>query len=334
LTRFTEPERAANIPEFVNVEADAIQKITEAFLDDHNYFRAASEFLKAGESARAAPLLRKSLEINPNNAESRLTLANILSRDGKTEAARTHLLKILELQPDHAEAHYGLADILSRDGKTEEAKTHLLKILELQPDNAEAHYGLAVLLHEEARLQDAADHCRRAIDAQPNHYDAHTRLGLILLDSGKLDEAVEPLLAALRLKPEDAFPNHICGHAFHRQYKLQEAADYYRRAIECDPEYVPALLALASIHIIHDQPDLYNVDKALDLAKSACEATGNEDPAALEILAGVYVASGQLDEAVITARKALEVARAGGDQHLVNRLQENLLLYEVARQSR
>ena len=294
LSRLTEPERAANIPEFVNADTHAIEKISEAFLDDHNYFRAALEYVKAGDTAGAAELFRRSLELNPNNTESRISLANILAGDGKIE----------------------------------EARTHLFKILELQPDDVEAHYGLAVLFHKQLRLQEAAHHCRRALRADPNHYDARTSLGLILLDSGKLEESVEPLVEALRLRPKNAFASYICGHALHRQSKLEEAAGYYRRAVQCDPEYVPALLGLATILILDNQPELYDVDEALAFAKRACDATAHEDPAAMEILAGVYVAAGRLGDAMITARNAFEIARATGDRDLADRTRRMLDIYE------
>ncbi len=300
LSRFTAADRAANIPEFVNVEVDAIEKISDAFVDDHSYYRAATEYFIHGDGTGAAPLLRRSLEINPNNTDSLVSLAGILAEDGKTQEAKAYLFRVLELQPDHADAHH----------------------------------GLAVLLHKEVRLEEAADRCRRALDADPSHYDAHTSLGLILLDSRKLEQSVEPLLAALRLKPEDPFANYICGHAYHRQFKLEEAADYYRRAVRCDPEYVPALLGLASIHIVDEQPDPYDVDEAVALAEKACDVTAREDPAALEILAGAYVAAGRLGDAVSTARQALEVARRAGDQDLIERVRKNLELYERVRQGR
>ncbi|NQT13674.1 MAG: tetratricopeptide repeat protein [Planctomycetes bacterium] len=334
LSRFSGPNRAANIPEFVNVETSAIQKISEAFVDDHSFYRAAMEQLRQDDAEGAASLLRKSLELNPSNAESRIRLADILARNGKSEDAKPHLLKILELQPSHVLAHYGLADILSREGKPGEAKAHLSRILELRPDHANAHCGLALLLYKEARLQEAADHCRQALHAEPNHHDALTSLGLILLDSGKPEESVEPLVKVLRLDPKNALANYLCGRAFHHQNKLQEAAGYYRRAIQCDPDQVPAMLGLASIRIIDAQPETYNIDEAIALAKRACDVTRDQDPAAMEILAGVYAAAGRLDDAVITAGNALRVALAVGDQDLAERLRENLELYERGREGR
>ena len=294
LSRFTEPERAANIPEFVNAEPGTIQHITAGFLDDHNYFRAALEYVKDGDTAGAAGLFRKSLELNPNNTKSRISLANILASDGKIEEAKAHLFKILDLQPDHVEALY----------------------------------GLAVLFQKQLKLQEAAHYCRQVLRVDPKHYDAHTTLGVVLLDSGKLEESVEPLVEALRLRPKNAFASYICGHALHRQGKLEEAAGYYRRAVQCDPEYVPGLLALASIHITDGQPKLYDVDQALAFAKRACDATGHKDPAALEILAGVYVAAGRLRDAMITTRNALEITLATGDRDSADRIRKTLDIYE------
>ena len=300
LSRFTQPERAANIPEFVNLEPDAIQKISAAFVDDHNYYRAAFEFIRQGDPAGAVPLLQKSLEINPKNAGSRLELATILAADGKVEEAKAHLAKILELPPDELEIE----------------------------DLAGAHHRLASILHREQRLEEAADHCRQAIRSDPSLYQAHASLGLILLDTGKPGESVEHLALALRLGPKDALANYAWGHFLHRQGKVDEAAAYYRRAVEHNPKFAQALLGLASIYLMVDRPELVNLDEALALAQRACDATGHRDPIALKTLAGAYAVAGRFGDAVNTARNALKIARAAGDQDLANGTQKMLDVYE------
>ncbi|HUT94238.1 MAG TPA: tetratricopeptide repeat protein [Thermoguttaceae bacterium] len=294
LSRFTEPERAANIPEFVNLEPGAIQTISAAFIDDHSYYRAAFEFIKEGESAGAVPLLRKSLEINPKNAKSRLALAAVLADDGKTEEAKAHFTKILDVQPDHARAHSGLADVLRVEG----------------------------------RLQQAVDHYRRALHREPNLYEAHVNLGLILLETGELDEAVEHLAEAARLEPEDPLASFYYGHALYRQGKLEEAVRYYQRTMERNPDFVPALLDLASIRIMVDRPELYDVNEAIALAEKACDLTRHRDPIALKTLAGAYALVRRFDDAVSTARNALEIALAAGDRELANGTRKMLDVYE------
>jgi len=297
LSRLTVSDRAANIPEFVNVEPRAIQRIAEAFLDDHNYYRAAHAFIKEGDTAGAIRQFYKSLEINPKNEESRFELATVLADAGKIE----------------------------------EAKTHIMKVLELQPDDAEALHHLAVVLWKARRPQEAVDYFRRALDADPNLYEVHLNLGRVLLESGKLDESAQHLAEAVRLEPTNPFTNYYWGNVLHRQGKPEEALPHYRHALELHPEFIPALLALASIHIIDDRPGLYDVDNAFTCAKKACELTRHEDPDALRILSVVHGAAGRFDDAVTTARQAQRIAQANGDIESALRIHEMLKLYESLR---
>ncbi len=293
LSRFTVPERAANIPEFVNAGPDAIRKITEAFLDDYNYYRAAMEYVKQDDAAGAVPLLQRAIEINPANSESRLQLAAILAGQGHNAEAKSQLLRVLGLHPEHAEAH----------GR------------------------LAVLLHKERKFDEAVEHCRQAIGQDPDCLEAHSTLGMILLERGKFDESASQLAEAARLSPDIPTTNYYCGHAFYRQGKPEQAVPYYQQALKADPAFVPALLELSSVRIMAD-PKLANIDEALALAAKACEVTRRRDPLALKTLAGVYAVLGRFGDAALTAREALQVARKTGDQYLAASIEKMLTVYE------
>ena len=298
LSRFTVPKRAANIPEFVNVKPDAIGRLSADFLDGEHYYRAALTFIDQEDLSGAEPMLRKSLEIDPANVAVRIEMVDIL-------------------------LHFGRAG---------EAKRHLAKIIELQPDHLEAQFRLASVLNGEERLAEAAVHYRRALQIEPDFYEARVGLGLILLKTGELDESVEHLSEAVRLEPKSAFANYYCGSVLHRLDKLEEASGYYHRAIEHNPELLPALLGLASIHIMTDRPELFDVEKALTVAKKACEVTDYQHPEALKILAGVYAVAGEYADAVNTANKAVEIARAGGAPDLAERIQTMLKVYQQLRE--
>jgi tetratricopeptide (TPR) repeat protein len=296
LSRFTVPERAANIPEFVNAAPDAIRKITEAFLDDYNYYRAAMQYVSQDDTDGAVPLLRKAIEINPASREPRLQLAAILASQGKNAEAKNHLLRVLDLHADHAEAH----------GR------------------------LAALLHKERKLDEAAEHCRQALRSKSDCLEAHSTLGMILLEKGQFDESAAQLAEAARLAPDVPATNYYCGHAFLRQGKPERAVPYYQRTLQLDPKYVPALLDLASVRMRTDSK-LGNVDEALVLATKACEVTRRRDPLALQVLAGVHAVRGRFGDAALTAREALGVARATGDQYLAGNLEKMLKVYEALR---
>lgn len=74
LSHFTAPDRAANIPEFVNIDSNAIKKINENFLDDYSFVRAGNAFFKKGDSDNAIAKYLQALKHNPNNFEAHLKL--------------------------------------------------------------------------------------------------------------------------------------------------------------------------------------------------------------------------------------------------------------------
>ncbi len=60
LDHLTAADRAANIPEFIPWEAEAIEHIREQFLDDVSFRRAGDEFYKGGDWAQKARDVSKS----------------------------------------------------------------------------------------------------------------------------------------------------------------------------------------------------------------------------------------------------------------------------------
>jgi len=295
LSRFSAPDRAANIPEFVSVKPGAIRKIAHAFLDDNSYLRAAFALLHYGrDPASTASLLRRSLEMNPKNTK----------------------------------AHLEMATLLTDQGKFEEAKDHLASILKLAPNDIEARHSLAVVLAKEGKLDEAVDQCRRALEASPNSPAAHLNLGHILLETGKLEQSVEHLAEALRLRPTEPIANYYWGQMLHRRGRRKEAATYYRRAIEFDSECVPPMLGLVALCITDGRATSAETKEALALARKACDLTGRKALEPLRVLAGMYAVAGEPGEAASTARTALDVARAAGDQNSGRQIRRMLDFYE------
>ena len=69
-------------------------------------------------------------------------------------------------------------------------------------------------------------------------------------------------------------------------------------------------------------------EEALALAKKACDLTGRKELQPLRILAGMYAKAGQFGEAASTARTALDVASAAGDQYSAGKVRQVLEHYE------
>ena len=87
LSRFTSPDRAANIPEFVNLKPDAIKHIAVNFLDDYNFARIAREEILTGDLDRAEKACRKALALKPDSPEALCNLGVVMARRGQLDEA-------------------------------------------------------------------------------------------------------------------------------------------------------------------------------------------------------------------------------------------------------
>jgi tetratricopeptide (TPR) repeat protein len=130
-------------------------------------------------------------------------------------------------------------------GEIERAIYSYRRSLELLP-SAEAHTFLGWALSFQGRLEEAVLECRKAIELDPTLGNAYNDMGAYLIELGRPDEAVSWLekgLMAIRLD-SPCYPYFNLGRAHEALGNRRRARDCYRRALEADPSYVPALLAL------------------------------------------------------------------------------------------
>ncbi len=297
LENFTEKNRAANIPEFANLQPGAVRRIHVQFLDDTNYVRAGDEYRKQGDFAGAVPLYRKALEINPNNG-------------------RVH-------------ANWGLC--LLQQGKLEEAKARFERAIELQPDLAVAHCNLGIVFRGQNKVPEAAEAYREALRLDPDFAMAHLYLGTLLVDLGQLQQAESHLAEAVRLDPSDPFAQFNLAMALRRGQKPGQAAARLNDALEQEPGFVPALVSLALIRATSNDDTIRNGREAIELATKACELTRHQHPEALHALAAAYAEVGRFPDAVSTAEAAVRAARAAGDENLARAVGQPIELYRQRR---
>jgi tetratricopeptide (TPR) repeat protein len=189
LAHLSHPDRAANIPEFVNLRPGAITTIKEAFVNDESYMRTALENVKTGDYEAAAELYRKALAINPDNAEARAFLGGLLSDQGHFKEAYEHLGRVLELNPEDGVAHYNLGNAFAGERRYDDAMASWQKAIALAPDNLKAYTNLSAVLLALGRGAEAEAILRSAVAANPETADAHCNLGQFLFNLGRKEES-------------------------------------------------------------------------------------------------------------------------------------------------
>jgi tetratricopeptide (TPR) repeat protein len=264
LSHLTAPDRAANIPEFVNVEPAAIKKIREEFLNDYSFVRAGNEFFRAGDTDNAIQEYENALELNPANAEAHLKLGFLLyNAKRKQQEGMAHLNEAMRLDPSDPRTHHDLGMALLHQRRFDQAISHLSEALRRMPNGldkqynaANMHHNLGLALFYHGRPQEAIAHISEALRRDPNKAEAHYRLALVLAKQGNLDGSLS----------------------------------YYTKAVQLRPE-------------IDTSPMLH-------------------------YLQGMnYAEARQFRQAILSAEKALNLARAGGDERLAAEIEKCLKLY-------
>jgi tetratricopeptide (TPR) repeat protein len=210
LEQFTATNRAANIPEFVNLPAGGIARIRERFLDDYSFERAGNEFYRSGEPDRAIEKYRQALELNPRNITAHQRLGFLLYHVKRQfQEGLDHTREALRLAPTNAFAHSDLGMAWLLQGRPAEAVPELQTALASMPLNFDGQYQPRVLhLHlgkaflQQSRFPEAAPHFQESARLDPSNPEPPYLLALSLACQGKLEQALDSYSRAVDLKPE------------------------------------------------------------------------------------------------------------------------------------
>jgi tetratricopeptide (TPR) repeat protein len=205
LKNFIIPERAANIPEFVNIEPDAARTIHERFVDDYNFLRRGRRLEEFGRVEDARDQYLASLELNPESTEARLALGLSYAVRGDLDEAEREFKAVLEQNPRHGRALYALGGLYADRGDHSAAVAEYEKSLGAGPHEpyfeANVHLNLGRCLAELEQYDRAIREIGRVLALDPESLDAHIHLGNIHLRLGDIDSAIAEFEAALEIDP-------------------------------------------------------------------------------------------------------------------------------------
>ena len=237
---------------------------------------------------------RDTLAKNPGSFMPQNNLGGLLFASGRYEEAAEHLQIAARLQPRIWQVQLALANTLAKLGDLDGAAARYRVALALRPRLSEAHYNLGVVQTDLGQRDEAVDDFRDAIAIRPGFADAYRKLAVLLMDRGDDAESVRTLRLGLLANPAD-----------------------------------PGL-ARELAWLLATSPDPASRDgfAAVQLAETISRQTGNRQPDSLDTLAAAYAEAGCFDDAVVTARRALALARDSGLTDLAAQISSRLALYE------
>ncbi len=134
--------------------------------------------------------------------------------------------------------------------ETVKAIEHLETAIQLDGNNYRYRHALGLAYSINGRLEDAIIELKKALEINPESSESSNVLGSIYTDLGRYDEAVAELKKAILDKnySQPQFPYFNLGLCMQKQGRKDEAIAAYSRAIQLDPEFFRAFVALAEIY--------------------------------------------------------------------------------------
>ena len=167
------------------------------------------EHYQAGRYVDAEKLSVSITEEFPKHPFAWKILGAVFKLKGKINESLVAFKKSVQLDPQDAEAHNNLGVILKELERLDEAEESYTQAIKLKPEFVEAHHNLSNTLKELGRLDEAEESLRQAIKYKPDYEKAHNNLGNTLHELGRLDEAEESLRQAIKLKPDYEEAKHL-----------------------------------------------------------------------------------------------------------------------------
>ena len=292
--------------------------------------------LDIGQTDSARSQFQQALRIDSEIPSARLNLGVILEKEGRTETAMAHYRQVLKAHPAHIQARFNLAMALHQAGRLETSIDHLKIIMKQDPSCSAAAYKLGLLHREAGRPRQSLLWLRRAVRLNPDDAKTYNSLGVVLREQGKSAQALELLEQGLRSAGPDPhlyntlglvqmdiahydraaalFQRSIqqapanralratawnnLGLTTEKKGQIEEARQYYRRALAVKPGYAPARRNLGRLLLTCGHPD-----QAVPLLRQAAQEQP-DDATLSHWLAMALAATDQDDEAVAVLESA------------------------------
>jgi Flp pilus assembly protein TadD len=202
--------------------------------------------------AEQASLTKKHLidEIgkSAHTAEEAIKYGDSSLSNGKIEYAIVFYIHALELDPTNKDAVFKLARAYELHGDEPLAALAYQVLLRIDPNDALANEELGLLLLKHRRYDEAQRYLEKAASGTPVRWEAENGLGLLADLRQAYEQAAVHYKAALESKPDNPILLNNLGYSLYLSGRLDEAKQYFERAVAIDPGFKRARYNLALVY--------------------------------------------------------------------------------------
>ncbi len=317
---------------------EAIASCELAIKIEENYFPAYKTLGNAwqtqGKLAEAENWYKKALEIKSDWPEVYANLGSLYAMQQKWQEAISYYQKAVTLKPDFAGAYRNMTKVWLRLGNQKSATYCQYKALSIEPEksNLAEMMSLGKTLQQQGNLQEAIYCYRMAIKLNSNSSEAYQNLGEALKLQGNLDEATVCFRRAIELKaantkiensediltskynlissqelnPRDTLVGSLNSNQVNGNDTLAAAAKQINNIAPpgnipgINPEDMETYIVVAETYLNQKK-----WQQAITVSQKIIQV--RPEPKAYKIIGNSLQAMGQLEEALDSYKKALEI---------------------------
>ncbi|MGB9635818.1 MAG: tetratricopeptide repeat protein [Thermoplasmata archaeon] len=266
------------------------------------YVKLGFAHIEMGERERGLKMLEHALEIAPENWRIHYLLAKGKLEAGEILDAKEHIQKAIQLKEDAA-VFVLFGRVLAIEGETEKAIAEFGKAVDINPACFEGWYYKGKVLFEKKELEKAISALEMATQINPWHYNSHLYRGLAFEELKKYEKAIECYQEILKVFPNDytalfrmgndyfaienwekaahAFEKcfnvkqtyeaaQLLGIAYKRLGKIEQAIQFFEKAVEINPFGHEAFFEMGTIRIERKEISeaIHNLEMAVKILPS------------------------------------------------------------------
>ena len=177
-------------------------------------------------------MIRRSLELNPEQADCYSNLGIIFKALGRVDEAVAAYEQAIAIDPDHANAYNNLGVLLRAQGRNADAEAAYRTATRLNPEHIDAYHNLGVLLASINRTPEAVACYCKVTTLSPKHPEARRLLALAHCTLGEVEKAVEIFERWLEEEPDNAVARHMLAACSGREVPARASDDYVEKVFD------------------------------------------------------------------------------------------------------
>jgi tetratricopeptide (TPR) repeat protein len=210
-------------------------------------FNVGLTLYRMGRYRQALEPLGKALAHPPSAARARFLRGTVFFQSGEYEACVREVEPLKSDPQQGEEALFMLTESYRSLGRTKEAQDAFGDLNRLYPDSAFLHRLMGMAYDARSEYPKALEEFKAALRVRPGMPEIAFAIGYIHWKLRQYDEARAWLLKELAAQPCYARAHHYLAEMEREAFRLKEAAEGYRKALDCDSRLYDSLLGLGLV---------------------------------------------------------------------------------------